>query len=93
MSFEGYYQVIYKDGSYSEIDCYDFNIVKEIAWYRLVDCTNGYEEGNISTQTLDLDYDKVDVEQRDHYCNRYFELVKTNFRPKAGEEQYWRKVD
>jgi hypothetical protein len=93
MSFEGYYQVIYKDGSYDEIDCYFFGSVKEMAWYRLVDCTNGWEEDNISTQRLNYENDKVEVEKQDHYGNKYFEFERKNFRPKAGEEQYWRKVD
>ena len=93
MSFEGTYQVIYKNGNYEQFDCFNFDTMPEMAWYRLVDQTNGWEKDNIHTHFLNYENDKVEVEKQDHYGNKYFEFERKNFRPKAGEEQYWRKVD
>lgn len=55
MSFEGYYQIIDRDGYYSEIDVYDDEGPQTptgqpcASWYEhIVDETNGFEPENVA---------------------------------------------
>ena len=49
MSFEGYYQILCEDGHYDDVDCYTCEpedwkcpeCKKKVAWWNLVDVTNG----------------------------------------------------
>jgi hypothetical protein len=75
MSYEGYYQVICKNGHAENVDCYDFN--KElhkcnvcgsaIVWSNLVNVTNGSwdEEGNRIDGFIELELDKG---YKDKWC-------------------------
>jgi len=61
MSFEGYYQTLCENGHYDIEDCYMFSEGKSfecskcgsgIAWYNLVDTTNGDESGYVKLEMV-----------------------------------------
>ena len=115
MSFEGYYEIICEQGHLSTVDVYDFydtrngwvtdprnacsKCGKPIAFTRLVDLTNGFDENDLSswssTQAGFLaGLPHEDIWKEDHYGNKYAVKV-LRYRPTqaALDQGEWRKAE
>jgi len=82
MSFEGYYQVLCKNGHYDCGNCYSYEPIgnfcsicrEKIIWWNLVDITNGSwdDEGKRIDGYIDL---KIKKQKKCDKCNSIIETI------------------
>ena len=84
MSYEGYTEYLCEKGHYLVRDCYENDLTVcskcklPMAFYHIVDTTNGEQVDNLYTFAADkIENGFDDIERKDHYGNIYYnKLIK-----------------